>query len=133
MIEHIFPTPIYYDYVNNLEDIQKELGGCAETLRYDITDTLRMYSNDHSYQTDIIGDKQLNTFAKELDTHIQNYCSELGFPIREYKMDSSWYVAYKKGNYCTVHSHGHVDISGVYYIDTNGEDGNVFFLSLIHI
>ena len=88
MIENIFPTPIYFDNVEHLENIQKELGGCAEGLQYDITDKLRMYSNDHSYQTDIIGDKQLYNFAEELDIHVQNYCTELGFPIRPYKIDS---------------------------------------------
>jgi len=130
MIENIFPTPIYYESVPSphLENIQKELGECAETLQYEITDQLRMYSNDHSYQTNIIGDKQLHNFAEELDVHIQNYCSEIGFPLRPYKIDSSWFVVYKKGNHCTVHSHGHVDISGVYYIDTNGQDGNLFFV-----
>tara|TARA_B100001996_G_scaffold304297_1_gene245180 strand:- start:556 stop:1116 length:561 start_codon:yes stop_codon:yes gene_type:complete len=128
MIENIFPTSIYYDYVNNREEIQNELGRCAETLNYEITDQLRMYSNDHSYQTNIIGDRKLNIFAEALDTHLQNYCSEVGFPMRPYKLDSSWFVVYKKSNHCTVHSHGHVDISGVYYIDTNGEDGNLFFV-----
>ena len=47
MIENIFPTPIYFDNVEHLDNIQKELGECAESLQYDITDKLRMYSNDH--------------------------------------------------------------------------------------
>ena len=37
-------------------------------------------------------------------------------------------LLYKKGNFCHIHEHGHVDISGVYYYDTSGDDGNLFFI-----
>ena len=36
----------------------------------------------------------------------------------------------KKGNYAPVHSHGWTDIAGVYYISTNGKDGDLYFENL---
>ena len=135
MIDNVFPLPIYYDYVDNLNEIQTELGDCAERLQYEMTDQHRMYCNDHSYQSDVIGDQGLTKFSEELSRHIMRYGDGLGFTtgkhsaLSQYRIDSSWIVVYKKGNYCQVHSHGYVDFAGIYYINTNGNDGNIYFVS----
>jgi uncharacterized protein (TIGR02466 family) len=35
----------------------------------------------------------------------------------------------KTGMFSHPHDHGSFDISGVYYVDTTGEDGNLYFLN----
>ena len=135
MIENIFPIPIYSNTVGNIEEIQKEMGSCVEKLQYEMTDKHRMYCNDHSYSSDVISDHKLEHFYKELGVHIIKYGDALGFSTGKYsalsnwKIDSSWIVVYKKGNYCQAHSHGFVDMAGIYYINTNGDDGNLYFIS----
>ena len=50
---------------------------------------------------------------------------------REYKKYElqSWFSKFTPGDYAQIHNHKHVDISGVYYYKTNGDDGDFFFES----
>ena len=45
----------------------------------------------------------------------------------QWKIQDSWFAKFNKGHYAHIHSHGHADIAGVYYFQTNNEDGTIFF------
>ena len=68
----------------------------------------------------------MNKLSKEIDKHLKEYCSEIGYEYKRYKIDS-WLSKFGKGNYAHIHHHGITDISGVYYYKTNGNDGKIFF------
>ena len=34
MIENLYPTPIYYSLVDNVEDIQKEIRTCMKKIKF---------------------------------------------------------------------------------------------------
>ena len=59
---------------------------------------------------------------------MQSYVKAFGNDIpMEYIIDSAWLTKTVKGEHALQHSHGCSDISGVYYLKTNGKDGNIFF------
>ena len=39
----------------------------------------------------------------------------------------SWFTKTLHNKYAHLHDHGSCDVSGVYYLKTNGEDGNLLF------
>lgn len=55
-----------------------------------------------------------------------------GLELKTQKFDyrlTSWITSNDKGEYPPFHNHLNADISGVYYYQTNGEDGNIFFVT----
>ena len=131
MIESLFSSPIYFNKVNNFLDIQTEITECIDNMEFSMKDEWGKthFVSDDSFSEDFIGKYNLNNFSNELRIHLTEYCSSLNFNMREYKIRSSWLSLFNKGNYGQIHSHGPVDMSGVYYYKTNEEDGDIFFES----
>ncbi len=130
MIENIFPTPIYYSIVDNLQTVQEEISNCIESIEFGINSRWGKthYLSDPTFKTNFIQKYNLNNFKKTLDTHLTYYCSEMGLSCKPYKITSSWMSLFRKNNYGHIHNHGYVDVSGVYYFKTNEDDGKIFFL-----
>ena len=126
MITNLFSTPIYTSKIDNLVRTQTEIQVACHDLDLEMTDKLHVYLSDPTFEENIL--EHCPQFQKEIDKHVERYCASLGFEIRPYQIESSWIALYKKGNFCHIHEHGHVDISGVYYYDTSGDDGNLFFI-----
>lgn len=127
-VEYIYPTPLYVTNVYQLDDIQKELQSVIDKTEFVQIEHWKNthYLSSKSFEDDIIKDNNLVYFSDELDFHIRNFCNEMKFEIRPYKVES-WISLFKNKNYGHTHSHGHVDISGVYYYQTSGDDGDLFF------
>tara|TARA_B100000003_G_scaffold104883_1_gene93916 strand:+ start:133 stop:702 length:570 start_codon:yes stop_codon:yes gene_type:complete len=130
MIEYLFPTPIYYSEVDNLNEVQKELSDCVESIDFRMNPAWGKthHLSDPCFKTNLIHHYNLKVFMKTLDLHLSRYCSESGLSFKPYKISSSWMSLFKQDNYGHIHNHGGVDISGVYYFKTNQEDGKIFFL-----
>ena len=65
-----------------------------------------------------------------IDYHLKEYLKQLATPTNlDYFIDNSWLTRTTKGKYIHQHDHGNYDISGVYYLKTNGEDGQLYFPS----
>ena len=47
--------------------------------------------------------------------------------LDQWKIQDSWFAKFNKGHYAHIHSHGHADIAGVYYFQTNNEGRDIFF------
>ena len=45
----------------------------------------------------------------------------------DFKIETSWLTLNKKGHYSHLHHHADADISGVFYVKTNGVDGELIF------
>jgi hypothetical protein len=73
-------------------------------------------------------------FLKHLDWCVQQYIKGIddgdqiyqGGPNPTYKIQASWFTKTKKGQHAHMHAHGAADIAGVYYLETNGNDGNLY-------
>jgi len=131
MIESLFASPIYFNKVNNFLEIQSEITECIDNMEFSMKDEWGKthFVSDDSFSENFIGKYNLNNFSNELRIHLTEYCSAIDFNMRDYKIRSSWLSVFNNGNYGQIHSHGTVDMAGVYYYKTNGEDGDIFFES----
>ena len=130
-----FPTPIYTNdafgtkYYN---DIQSELMNVYEQTEFEKLEGRP--DNSHStsptaFCNNIFKKYKCKYFLEFLHQELISYVSPFvgNEPIMEYLIDSAWLTKTMKGEYALQHSHGSSDISGVYYLQTNGKDGNLFF------
>ena len=127
-IEQIYATPIYSTIVNN-KSIRRQIEQTLKTTEWGMISnwghTHLLSSNP--FQGNVIS--KLAAFQKELDYHIKKYTEFYEFYYKSYIIVNSWYSRFEKGHYGHVHDHGDSDISGVYYYQTNGNDGDLFFRS----
>ena len=125
-IHNLFPTKIYSDRVGNYDEIQEELKGVIQVFDTeigweDLWDTHLI--TDSKFQDNIIDQHNLTKFKDEITYHIREYSAI----DNEFKINSSWLTRCDKGNYAVCHEHGWSDISGVYYYQSNGKDGDIYF------
>jgi uncharacterized protein (TIGR02466 family) len=130
-IENLFPTPIYSYIIEDQHGIQSEIANALLDIKYD--DSYHYNNWGNTFETtdptsDIIAEKQLINLEQAIHQHLEQYCSELGFKTREYQR-TSWIVKNSTGGHTMCHTHGEVDIAGVYYFQTSGNDGEIYFES----
>ena len=134
-VHNLFPTPVYMKQA--LGSTQKEIN---EEL-FNLYDLSSMKKNTHTYNhtsshevscdeegnmfaTNIV--KQTPKFTSFLEKCIANFLGELGMRHHiPYAVTESWFTRTAQGKHAPVHSHGNSDISGVYYLQTNGADGEL--------
>ena len=134
-VHNLFPTPVYMKQA--LGSTQKEIN---EEL-FNLYDPSSMVKNTHTYNhtsshevscdeegnmfaTNIV--KQTPKFTSFLEKCIANFLGELGMRHHiPYAVTESWFTRTTQGKHAPVHSHGNSDISGVYYLQTNGADGEL--------
>jgi uncharacterized protein (TIGR02466 family) len=129
-IDNIYPTPIFSSNVSHFEEIQEEIAGVIGRVEFK---TIQSWGNPHHLSTttfneDLIDKHQLAKTLLMIDANLRNYCSVLGFPMRDYHRES-WLSLFKHKEYSQTHCHNTADISGVYYFQTSGKDGDFFFES----
>lgn len=130
-IENWFYTPIYYHHFE-----EPVLSKCLDEIRasYELTkneelnspweDTVKTtfsYSkeNDFLSQAPILRQEILNNAAA--------FASSLDLEFKDLVLKESWINITSKGGFQHYHNHIPYDISGVFYYQTNGEDGNIVF------
>ncbi len=146
-LTNLFPTPIYTIQArgDKFDDIQHEL----KTLYNKVNFEHLPYAPDaHNVSTDMEGNffrgcmltaYECNHFLKFLDFGIRNYVYQIENKLAqnapsqnvewkhpmEYTITESWFTKTLHNQYAPYHNHGDSDISGVYYLNTNGEDGDL--------
>ena len=131
-----FVTPIYCGCVNEYDEIQSELESCIEKIEFGMVTGWGSthWLSDPTFNSNLVSDFNLDKFATEIDIHVKNYCQSVGYRPKDgtelkYRIVSSWFALFKKGNYAHVHNHGDCDIAGVYYFRKSEDDGSFFFTS----
>lgn len=132
-VQQLFPTPIYQTVVDNYDAIQNEILECIKEINFEMNPSWGQthYLSDPTFKEHLLERYKLENFIEEVDTHIRNYCKEINFPFREYRISSSWLALFKKGNYGHIHAHGTSDISAVYYFSKPEDSSDIFFQSPI--
>ena len=127
----IFATPIYFAMVENVKEIKEEFNQIIKNLHF--YDTPEMWGKPHklttkNFEDNIIQENNMEVIKKVIDINIRLFLEMLKLPYQEYLL-TSWITSYDKGEYAPVHNHLNADISGVYYYETNGKDGDIFFVT----
>jgi uncharacterized protein (TIGR02466 family) len=125
-VELWFPTPIYYyQFTDNiLKTIQDEI------VRYvpDLEDTLTSPWDDSvlttfKYVDNINFLDNAPILKEQITQHVQKFVnSNINFDITD-----SWLNVCKQYGYQNYHSHPLSDVSGTYYFQITGNDGNIKF------
>ena len=131
MIDNLFATPIYSCFLENKDIIQSEISNVLLNIQYDnskLYDSWGKTLEITDVEVDIISDMGMTAISTAIDYHLKEYCREIDFQPREYRR-TSWIAKTSTGGHTHVHTHGEADISGCYYFQTTGQDGNIFFTS----
>ena len=128
-INAIFPLPVFMGRADGseYESIHKELTTVKSKLKFNDTGS-HMILNDDPFRSHFLSYHNCSHTLKFINKTIKDYISSLygvsTYP-EEWVIIESWITKTIKGRYARNHSHGLADISGVYYLDTNGQDGNL--------
>jgi uncharacterized protein (TIGR02466 family) len=129
-----FPVPIYENKINS-NTVQDEFDNLVADLKrnnkfqYNTVSECQLLS-DTSFTENLFDTGKLENFKTVLFENIQEYITNVVpdyVTNRNYKfkVDSSWLTMNWKNHYSHAHHHGDADISGVYYVKTNGNDGDL--------
>ena len=134
-VHNIFPTPVYAKQLlgSKQGEINQELYSVYKpdkmvknTHTYNHTSSHQVSCDDEGnmFSTNIV--KETPKFAKFLEDCTLDYQRQLGMgsPI-PFAITESWFTKTTKGQHAPIHAHGNSDISGVYYLQTNGSDGEL--------
>lgn len=127
--ENIFPTRVYSTFIENVDEIQLEISNIINKVNFLESGKLRGHANKITdIKRDAITDYQLDKTYATISDHLKIYCTALEFPFRPFKL-YSWFTKNEPGDYLQIHHHNDVDITGTYYFQSNGDDGEIFFES----
>ena len=136
-IQPIFPLPIFLDEAEGSEytDIQKELTDTKHTLKFNDSGSY-MILNENPFNSNFLIESgchhSIKFINKTVDKFVTSLYGEYDKDIFKWEILESWMTKTIKGRCAREHSHGSYDISGVYYLDTNGNDGNLIFTNINH-
>ena len=136
-IHPIFPLPIFLDEAEGSEytDIQKELTDTKHTLKFNDSGSY-MILNENPFNSNFLIEfgchHSIKFINKTVDKFVTSLYGEYDKDIFKWAIIESWMTKTIKGRCAREHSHGSYDISGVYYLDTNGNDGNLIFTNINH-
>ena len=123
----IFPLPLFIDQAEGTEyqSIQKELTDVKSKLKFNDTGS-HMILNDDPFISHFLSSYQCNHTLNFINKNIESYITSLyGESKIKWKVIESWMTKTITGRSSREHDHNYVDISGVYYLDTNGKDGSL--------
>lgn len=122
MIKNIFPTPIYTTFLDKeiVDKVEKII-----TPKLPFLQKNKEFGTDFQHSTKILSPEEIPFFWEVVDGHVIHY-SNKSLIIKSNKVESWIQDYYPKGGY-NKHSHGHSLISGIYYVRTNENAGNLRF------
>ena len=86
--------------------------------------------SDPTFTKNLFDTGKLDKFKSYLEYNVRSYIqmvvpSYVDNRNYDFFIDASWLTLNKKGHYSHMHHHADSDISGVYYVRTSGEDGDL--------
>ena len=132
-INPVFPLPIFVDQAegSEYELIQKELTTVKSKLKFNDTGDNHMILNDDPFRSHFLSQYKCSHTLNLINNTIKSYIDSLygGYPLYGWVIIESWMTKTLKGRGARHHSHGLSYISGFYYLDTNGQDGNLILVN----
>ena len=135
--EHWFSTPIYYNMIDNVDEVQTELLSHLEEISFhkpnkpDWDKNAATFSSGYNQGKNILDELKPPLFLNELQKNIMLYFNDLGFCTKIANVDivirESWFTRTQKNEYHHRHLHACSEMSGVYYVKTNGNEGSINF------
>jgi uncharacterized protein (TIGR02466 family) len=131
----IYPVLIYQGMANNASIIQSDFKRVFDQLvaddKFQRREPHQHRISDTKFSGNMIAEFQLDTFEKEVLSQAEQYLKMIGWNTVNIslKITESWMTLTNQGEFAPKHEHGASDISGVFYVDTAGTDGQLYFAS----
>ena len=135
-VQSWFSVPIYQNFVTdkNFDSIQEKFKFIFSEIK-NKEEFSHFFSGNHlvsgkaNFEENLLERYNCDVFYEELNYHIFKYLTLINAfdDSYQYYVRESWMTLTRKTEYALVHSHGYSDISGVYYFQTNQNDGDLIF------
>ena len=127
----LFPTPVYQ---NCLEFRPSELKSMIDYVsNLDWASDKDIYEGPNGETTkleaDLLSEPELENLRKKIDDEVYNFAKSLQIDFGKHglKRINSWGNLQKKGNYIKEHRHNNTQFSGVFYLQTPENSGDIIF------
>ena len=133
-VHNIFPTSVYAKQLlgskqgkinqelYSVYNPDKMVQNTSHTHNHTSSHEVSCDDEGNMFSTNIV--KETPNFCRFVEQCVINYAQELGMQAMiPFAITESWFTKTSKGQHAPMHSHGNSDISGVYYLQTNGNDG----------
>ena len=126
MIKDLFKIGIYSVDLNL--DVKAIKDYCLDYRKNDTAQDNSSHSNRGGYQSSYLDGKHLplNKLFQEMEDHSNVYNQSLGFSEKR-ELDCIWININGYRDYNIEHAHAGCKLSGVYYVDTPKDCGNILF------
>lgn len=138
MIEHWFPTLIYFDFLQGIDN--QALADRAYQLRDELNKDVHTQWNcdtwnslhTNLYFKDDNTDNVIENLVNTTIEHTEKYAEEYDADLENYNIVCTdfWFNIAQPGNYQEYHQHPDNHFSAVYYVKGDPKSGNIVFKSM---
>ena len=127
----LFPTPVYQNFLEFRPSELKSMIDYVSNLDWASDKDIYEGPNGETtkLQADLLSEPELENLRKKIDEEVYNFAKSLQIDFSKHglKRINSWGNLQKKGNYIKEHRHNNTQFSGVFYLQTPENSGDIIF------
>jgi len=130
---NLFSIPIQETIIigDELVEVQNELTTCYNKLSFEKNDNWNpgeQALSSNAFKDSVIDRYDLRALKGIIEKQVRLYTPSCHYDV-DFRIKQSWFTRFDRGEYAHKHNHGSCDLSGCYYMQTNGGDGNIRFFN----
>ena len=127
----LFPTPVYQNFLEFRPSELKFMIDYVSNLDWASDKDIYEGPNGETtkLEADLLSEPELENLRKKIDEEVYNFAKSLQIDFNKHglKRINSWGNLQKKGNYIKEHRHNNTQFSGVFYLQTPENSGDIIF------
>ena len=127
----LFPTPVYQNFLEFRPSELKSMIDYVSNLDWASDKDIYEGPNGETtkLEADLLSEPELENLRKKIDEEVYNFAKRLQIDYSNHglKRINSWGNLQKKGNYIKEHRHNNTQFSGVFYLQTPENSGDIIF------
>ena len=127
----LFPTPVYQNFLEFRPSELKSMIDYVSNLDWASDKDIYEGPNGETtnLEADLLSEPELENLRKKIDEEVYNFAKSLQIDFSKHglKRINSWGNLQKKGNYIKEHRHNNTQFSGVFYLQTPENSGDIMF------
>ena len=127
----LFPTPVYQNFLEFRPSELKSMIDYVSNLDWASDKDIYEGPNGETtkLEADLLSEPELENLRKKIDEEVYNFAKSLQIDFSKHglKRINSWGNLQKIGNYIKEHRHNNTQFSGVFYLQTPENSGDIIF------
>mgnify|MGYP005688170869 FL=1 len=127
----LFPTPVYQNFLEFRPSELKFMIDYVSNLDWASDKDIYEGPNGETtkLEADLLSEPELENLRTKIDEEVHNFAQSLQIDFSKHglKRINSWGNLQKKGNYIKEHRHNNTQFSGVFYLQTPENSGDIIF------